>query len=141
MTAFTKFNTFLEDLGKEVHNFSTDQLKVALTNTDITSATTKYADISAGEPSGDAGYTAGGNNVTVSSWSQSGGAASLVLTDPATWTAATSLGPFKAAVLYNNSAPNKEAIGGWIYSTGTTLAATETFTVDLPTGAVLTIGP
>ncbi len=94
------------------------------------------AEISAGN-----GYTAGGNQATISSSSQTSGTYKLVLADPATWTASGgSIGPFQYAVLYNDTAANDELIGWWDYGSAVTLNAGETFTVDFDASTgVLTI--
>jgi hypothetical protein len=63
-----------------------------------------------------------------------------VLSDPATWTASGSVGPFRYAILYNDTATNDELIGWWDYGSSITLASGETFKVDFdPTNGVLTI--
>ena len=73
----------------------------------------------------------------------SSGTYKLVLADPATWTAAGgSIGPFRYAVLYNDSptSPADPLIGWWDYGSSITLATGETFTVDFdPTSGVLTL--
>lgn len=45
MATFTKFDQFVEDLAKGVHNLSTGQIKVALTNTAPVAANAVYADL------------------------------------------------------------------------------------------------
>lgn len=139
MAAFNKFNSFVEALAEKVHNLGSDTLKVMLTNTAPVATNSVKADIT--EVSAGNGYTAGGNTASVTSSSQSGGVYRLVLGDPATWTASGgSIGPFRYAVLYNDTATNKELIGWWDYGSALTLAAGESFTVDFdPTTGVLTL--
>lgn len=139
MAAFNKFNSFVEALAEKVHNLGSDTLKVMLTNTAPVATNSVKADIT--EISAGNGYTAGGNTASVTSSSQSGGVYRLVLGDPATWTASGgSIGPFRYAVLYNDTATNKELIGWWDYGSALTLAAGESFTVDFdPTTGVLTL--
>ena len=49
-------------------------------------------------------------------------------------------GPFRYAVLYNDSATNKELIGWWDNGASVTLASGESFTVDYDASAgVLTL--
>jgi hypothetical protein len=140
MAAFNKFNSFVEALAEKAHNLGSDTLKVYLTNAtpDAAADTVKadLAEISAGN-----GYTAGGNQASQSSSAQSSGTYKLVLGDPATWTATTgTIGPFRYAVLYNDTASSDELIGWWDYTTNITLQIGETFTVDFdPTNGVLTI--
>lgn len=140
MASFNKFNSFVEALAEKVHNLGADTLKVYLSNATPDAAAdsikTDLAEIGAGN-----GYTAGGNTASVSSSAQSSGTYKLVLADPATWTASGgSIGPFRYAVLYNDTATNDELIGWWDYASSITLAAGETFKVDFdPTNGVLTI--
>jgi hypothetical protein len=88
------------------------------------------------------GYTAGGAAVTVTASSQSGGTYKLVAND-VVFTATTGFGPFRYAVLYNDTAGAANArplIGWWDYGSAVTLQALETFTVDLDqANGVLTI--
>lgn len=139
MAAFNKFNSFVEALAEKVHNLGSDTLKVMLTNTaPVATNSTKanLTEISAGN-----GYTAGGNTAAVTSSSQTSGTYRLILGDPATFTASGgSIGPFQYAVLYNDSATNKELIGWWDYGSSITLASGESFAVDFdPTTGVLTL--
>lgn len=130
MAAFNKFNSFVEAVAEKVHNLGADSLKVMLSNTApvaTNSVKTDITEIAAGN-----GYTAGGNVASVSSSAQTSGTYKLVLSDPATWTATGgSIGPVRYAVLYNDTATNKELIGWWDYGSSVTLATGETFTVDL----------
>lgn len=129
MASFNKFNSFVEAVAEKVHNLGADTLKVALTNTAPTSGNTVFANIT--EISAGNGYTAGGNQAAITSSSQTGGLYRLILADPATWVASGgSIGPFRYAVLYNDTATNDELIGWWDYGSSITLGAGETFTVD-----------
>lgn len=139
MAAFNKFNSFVEALAEKVHNLGSDTLKVMLTNTAPVATNSVKADLT--EISAGNGYTAGGNTASVTSSAQTSGTYKLVLGDPATWTASGgSIGPFRYAVLYNDTATNKELIGWWDYGSSITLAAGESFAVDFdPTTGVLTL--
>jgi hypothetical protein len=140
MASFNKFNAFVEHVAEKVHNLGSDTLKVYLSNATPSASDdavkTDLAEISAGN-----GYTAGGNAASITSSSQTSGTYKLVLADPATWTAAGgTIGPFRYAVLYNDTATNDELIGWWDYGSSITLAIGETFTVDFDaTNGVLTI--
>jgi len=134
MAAFNKFNSFVEALAEKKHDLGADTLKVMLTNAAPVATNAVKADLT--EISAGNGYTAGGNTASVTSSAQTSGTYKLVLGDPATWTASGgSIGPFRYAVLYNDTAASDELIGWCI-----TLAAGESFAVDFdPTTGVLTL--
>lgn len=151
MAAFNKFNAFVEDVAEKVHNLGSDALKIMLTNTspnaaDIAfdtsvdlriEATSNALDLVTG-----GGYTAGGAAVTITASIQTAGTYKLTGND-VVFTATTGFGPFRYAVLYNNTAGAASArpvIGWWDYGSAVTLLASETFTVDLDqTNGILTI--
>jgi len=129
MAAFQKFQPFVEALANKGHDLANDTLKVALTNTQPTAAAGVFGDIT--EVAAGNGYTAGGNVTTTVSSSQTDGTYRLVLQDPATWTAAGGVvGPFQWAILYNDTAANKDLVGYWNYGAPVTLADGESFSVD-----------
>lgn len=135
---FNKFNTFVLELGKGTHNFPSDTVKVVLSNSAPSAANTKLSDIT--QISGTNGYTTGGSTATVSSWTQSSGTAKLILAD-VTFSASGSVGPFRYAVLYNDTAPNDELIGWYDYGSALTMANSgDQFVVDFDgSNGVLTI--
>lgn len=138
MATFNKFNIFVQDLANGVHNFTPstgDSLKVYLTNeTPSASADALKADLA--EISAGSGYTSGGNEATISSSLQTSGTYKLVLGDPATWVSTGTIGPFRYAVLYNDTTTmkTKPLIGWWDYGSSVTLANGETFAVDFDAG-------
>jgi hypothetical protein len=140
VATYNKFDAFVEALAEKVHNLGSDTLKVYLSNATPDAANdavkADLAEISAGN-----GYTAGGNTATQTSSSQTAGVYKLVLADPATWTAAGgSIGPFRYAVLYNDTSASDNLIAWWDYGTSITLGAGDTFSVDFdPSTGVLTI--
>lgn len=130
MAAYTKYHCFVEDMAEKVHNLGSDVLKVALTNTAPNVSThtglANITEIAAGN-----GYTAGGNQATQISSSQSSGTYSLSLGDPATWVASGgTIGPFRYAVLYNDTSTGDRLIAYWDYGQSITLQDTETFKAD-----------
>ena len=137
MASFNKFNSFVEALAEKVHNLGSDTLKVYLSNATPDAAADSVkgdlAEISAGN-----GYTAGGNTTTITT-STATGTAKVVGTDPATWTASGgTIGPFRYAVLYNDTAASDELIGWWDYGSNVTLASGESFTWDAdPTNGII----
>jgi hypothetical protein len=134
MAAFNKFNQFVQDLSSGVHQLQTGTshvLKVLLTNTAPVATNAVKADLT--EISAGNGYTAGGISVGTITGAQSSGTFKLVGgTDPV-WTATGAVGPFRYAVVYNDTptSPADPLIGWWDYGSAVTLANTDTFTVDL----------
>ena len=139
MATFNKFDSFVEALAEKKHDLGADTLKVMLTLTAPISTNAVKADLT--EIAEGNGYTAGGNTATITSSAQTSGTYKLVLADPATWTATGgAIANFRYAVLYNDTALNKELIGYWDYGSTVTLNANETFKVDFdPTTGVLTV--
>ena len=140
MASFNNFNAFVEHVAEKVHNLGADTLKVLLANTAPTSANSVKADLT--EISAGNGYTAGGGTPAISSSAQTSGTYKLVLADVVFTAAGGSIGPFRYAVLYNDtpSSPADPLIGYWDYGSSITLLDGETFTVDFDaTNGVLTI--
>jgi hypothetical protein len=138
MATFNKFNSFVEAVAEKVHNLGSDTLKVLLTNTAPVAGNSVKADLT--EISAGNGYTAGGTAASITSSSQSSGTYKLVLGDVVFTASGGTIGPFRYAVLYNDTATNDELIGWWDYGSAVTLNAGETFTVDFDASAgVLTI--
>lgn len=137
MASYVKFQPFVEALAEKVHNLGADTLKVALTNTAPNASDATLSQIT--QIANGNGYTTGGTQATISSSAQTSGTYKLVLND-VVFTASGSLGPFRYAVLYNDTASNDELIGYWDYGSSVTLASGDTFTVDFDGSAgVLTI--
>lgn len=140
MATYNKFNSFVEDLAEKIHNLGSDTLKVMLTNTAPTAANAVKGDLT--EISAGNGYTAGGTAATISSSAQTSGTYKLVLADVVFTAAGGSIGPFRYAVLYNDTptSPADPLIGYWDYGSSITLASGESFTVDFDgTNGVLTL--
>lgn len=132
MAAFNKFDIFLENLSEKVHDLDLDVLKVYLSNTTplvTNSVKLDIAEIAAGN-----GYVAGGSDATAAT-SRTGGTTSVTGVD-IVWTASVgSIGPFRYAILYNDTptSPADPLIGWWDYGSALTLNAGESFTVDFGT--------
>lgn len=140
MATFNKFNQFVEDLAKKVHNLSSDTLKVALTNSAPVATNTVLANIT--QIANGNGYTTGGTQTTQSSCAQTSGTLKLVSGDVVFTASGGSMGPFRYVVLYNDTptSPADPLIGWFDYGSSITLADTETFTVDFDgTNGVLTV--
>ncbi len=137
MAVFNKFNSFVEAMAEKVHNLGADTLKVVLTNSAPVATNTQLSNIT--QIANGNGYTTGGTTAALTSSSQTSGLYKLVLAD-VVFTATGSMGPFRYAVLYNDTATNDELIGWWDYGSSITLASGETFTVDFdPSNGVLTV--
>lgn len=128
MASFQKFRSFVEAVAEKAHNLGSDTLKVLLTNTAPVNTNTQKSDLT--EISAGNGYTAGGTAVTVTSSAQSGGTYKLVGSDVVFTASGGDIGPFRYAVLYNDTSTNDLLIGWWDYASSITLHDTETFTVD-----------
>ena len=140
MSAFNKFNQFVEDLAEKVHNLGADTIKVLLTNTAPAVGNSVKADLT--EISAGNGYTAGGTQATVASSAQSSGTYKLVLSDVTFTAAGGSIGPFRYAILYNDTptAPADPLIGWYDYGSSITLTDGNSFLVDFDgTNGVLTL--
>jgi hypothetical protein len=140
LATYNKYQNFVEDLIEGVHDFDAHTIKVMLSNTAPNAAThTVRADSS--ELSGGGGYTSGGTATTITT-SEASGTAKVVGTDVVFTAAAGTIGPFRYAILYNDtpSSPADPLIGWWDYGSSITLADTETFTVDFdPTNGIFTV--
>jgi hypothetical protein len=140
MAAFNKFNQFVEDLAEKVHNLGADIIKVLLTNTAPAAGNSVKADLT--EISAGNGYAAGGTQASVASSAQSGGTYKLVLGDVTFTAAGGAIGPFRYAVLYNDTpaAPADPLIGWYDYGSSITLTDGNSFLVDFDgTNGVLTL--
>jgi hypothetical protein len=138
MATYNKFNQFTKDLIDGVYDMDGHTFKVALTNTAPTSANTILSNIT--QVANGNGYTTGGTASTIST-STSSGTAKVTGTD-VVFTASGSLGPFRYAVLYDDTptSPADPLIAWWDYGSSITLASTETFTVDFDgTNGIFTI--
>ncbi|MGD9209255.1 MAG: hypothetical protein PVI90_00695 [Desulfobacteraceae bacterium] len=123
------FYCFSADLAHGVHNFSSDTLKLALTNSAPTQATDdEFSDIS--EISAGDGYTADGETITVSSSSQTAGVYSLVTLGTVEWESTGTIGPFRYIPLYNDDATNDELISYYDIGSNVTLYNGDRYTLD-----------
>src|SRR3974390_735658 len=142
MAAYNKFNLFVDYLCKAQVNFSSDTIKVMLSNTAPVATNAKYSDISGNEIASGNGYTTGGATSTISvanaSGTETGTAADV------TWTASGgSVGPFRYAVVYDNTNTDKSLIAWFDYGSSITLNSGESFTVEpnsaSPNGTLFTL--
>lgn len=131
MATYNKFQAWAETMVESA-NLGSDQFVIALTNTAPVATNSVLADIT------QISYTnLSSRNVTTSSATQSGGTFSLTLAD-LVLTASGSVGPFRYAVLFDDTLAGDPLVGWWDYGSSITMANGETFTVDF-TGAALTL--
>jgi len=140
MVAFSKLNSFVENLAEGVFNLGSDMLKLALSNTLPVVTNAVLADIS--EISAGNGYTAGGLTVTVNSSQQVSGVYRLNIQDIVLSASGGTIGPFRYAYLYDDTptSPADPLIGYWDNGSSVTLANGESITFDFDqTNGVLTV--
>lgn len=143
MATFNKYNQFVADLASGVHQLQTGTshvLKVALSDTTPSATHATLSQVT--ELTTGGGYTAGGVSVGTITGSQSSGTFKLTGgTDPV-WTGSGGGFTARYAILYNDTptSPADPVIGWWDYGSSVTIAAGETFTVDLDqTNGILTL--
>lgn len=135
MATFNKFNQFVEDQAKKVHNLNADTLKVMLTNSAPSATNAILSDIT--EITAQNGYSAGGGTATFVSGAQTSGTYKLVLAAVTFTASGGSIGPFRYAVLYNSTptSPLKPLIGWYDYTTNLTTTDGNQFVVSMDQSA------
>lgn len=130
MATYNKFQDFSEQLVRGVHDWDAHVFKIALTNTAPVATQTTWNLTDHPAPAAANGYTAGGTATTIAI-SETTGTTTVTGTQVVFTATAGGIGPFRYAILYNDSAtsPADAAIAYWDYASSVTLADTETFTV------------
>ncbi len=138
MASFNKFQQFVEDIGKGVHNLATGALTIALTATANAPVATNAILGNLTQVS----YTNLSTRLcTTTSFVHTTGTAKLLLVD-LVLTASGTVAAFQYVVLYNDTptSPADPLIGWYDYGSALTLSNGETFTIDFDgSGGVLTI--
>jgi hypothetical protein len=127
-SAWNKFNDFSEQLVRGVHDFDANTFKVVLTNSAPTAANTILSDIT--QIANGGGYTTGGETTTITISETSG--TTTVSGTEIVWTGSgAGFGPFRYAVLYNDSSTSPaDALIAWFdYGSAISVGAGETFTL------------
>jgi hypothetical protein len=129
MATFNKINQYVADLHNGIHDFSADQLAIAVTDTAPTASDLVYSDISSPLASTN---LSGANPyyITTTSSTQTAGAYKLVLAD-LVLTASGAYGPFRYIAVYNTAAASSQLIGWADVGSEVSLTTGQTFTVDL----------
>lgn len=130
MAAYNKYDQTIADVFNKKHDFSADTFKYALTNTLPSAADNTLAEVS--EIAAGNGYTAGGEQVSITSSTQTDGVLSVVPTADVVFTASGgSIGPFQYVVFYNSTPTGGLTVSYFDRGSPVTLLDTETFTVDV----------
>lgn len=142
MASFNKFQQFVQDLCEKVHNLSSDQVEVYLSNaTPSASADAVKADLA--EISTGNGYS--GPQDTQNTGAEATGTYTLTGTKVVITASGGSIGPFQYVVLQNTTptSPADPLIGWWDYGSALTLLDGETFSIKFngseTTGTILTV--
>ncbi len=143
-SAFNKFQDFSEQLIRGVHDWDAHVFKVALSNTAPAATDVSLATGGAHPPPAAAnGYTAGGTATTIAV-SETTGTTTVTGTQVVYTATAGGIGPFRYAILYNDTATSPaDALIGWFdYGSSITLADTESLTIQFNSttpGTILTL--
>lgn len=131
MATYQKFYAVSDNLAEGVYVLGSHTLKIMLTNSAPVATNSVKADLT--EISAGNGYSAGGATVSVTSSTQTTGLYKLIVSDVVFTASGGSIGPFRYAVLYDDTptSPADPLLGFWDYGSSITLAAGETFTVDV----------
>lgn len=135
MPTLQKFNDFAEQVLRAKHDFGTHVFKAVLTNTAPAATATVLADIAQVS-----GGTAGGYVLDGVTLSETGGTAKVVITDEVITASGGSIGPFRYAVVYNDTTSGKPLVGFIDRGDSITLLDGEALTLDFDAAAgVLTL--
>jgi len=122
-STFNKFDYFVEDITKKIHNLGSDQLTVALTDTLPVRTNHVLADIT------QISYTnLGSRNITTISDSQTSGTLNLKLTS-FTIAATGTVAQFRYVVIYNSTAASGNLIGWFDYGSEVNLTNTQSLSI------------
>lgn len=127
-SSFNKFNSFVEAVAEKKHNLGSDQLVIALcaaANAPV-ATNTVLADLT------QVAYTyCSTRNLTTTGSSQTSGTYSLAVSDLTLTATGGAIGPFRYAVVYNDTATNDELVGWYDYGADITVADGESLLLDL----------
>lgn len=140
MATFNKFQDFVEQLGKGVHQLHAagHTVKVYLSNATPDAALDAVkADLAEITPEN--GYPAGGTDIQ-NDYTESTGTGTLTGVDVIFTASGGSFGPFRYVVLYNDTptSPADPLVAWWDYGSSISCNDGETFTVDFG-ASILTI--
>lgn len=130
MSAYNKFQDYVEQVNKAVHNWSAHTYKALLTNSAPVATNTVKSDIT--EISAGNGYTAGGMTLDTVTLSETSGTAKGTIADEVLTASGGAIATFRYVVVYNDTATSPaDALVMWYdYGSSLALADGETFTID-----------
>lgn len=130
MAVYNKFQDYVDQLNRAVHNWASHTFKAALTNTAPVATNTVFANIT--EISAGNGYTAGGMTLDSVTLSETAGTAQVSIADEVLTASGGSIGPFRYVVIYNDTptSPADPLVNWYDYGASITLLTGETFTID-----------
>lgn len=144
MATFNKFQDFSEQLARGVHDWDAHTFKIALTNTlPVNTQVSLDTVTNHAAPAAANGYTAGGTATTITV-AEVTGTTTVSGTQVVFTATAGGIGPFRYAVLYNDTAtsPADALVGWWDYGSSVTLNEAETLMVKFSNtspGAIFTL--
>jgi len=122
--AFTKIDSFVENLAEKKIDLSGAGLTIALTNTAHQAAWDELADLTQID------YTNLSSRVlTVTSSAQTSGTYKLVLAD-LVLTASGAVGPFQYVYIYDDASTGDKLIGYYDYGSAVSMVSGDSFTID-----------
>lgn len=130
MATYNKFQDYVDQLNRGVHNWASHTFKGGFTNSAPVATNTIYANLT--EITAANGYSAGGYTLDTVTLSETSGTAKVTIADEVFTASGGSVGPFRYVPIYNDTATSPaDALVCWYdYGSSITLASTETFTID-----------
>lgn len=138
MATYNKFQDFVEQLAEGIHDMDAHTFKIMLVNSPAPVATnTVKADLT--EISAGNGYSAGGTALASVTSTESAGTYTFDAADLVFTASGGVIGPFRYAVLYNDTAASDNLIGWWDYGSSISLNDTETLTIVFGGSGIFTL--
>jgi hypothetical protein len=120
-SSYYKYNSFVADVANKLHNFGSDTIEVALTNTAPVATNTSV--------NGEIAYTnLSARDLTLTSSTQTSGTYSLICQD-LTLTASGNVATFRYVALRNKTA--NKVIGWYDYGSSISMISGDSFAVNL----------
>lgn len=133
MASYQKFQDYVEQVNRGVHQWHSHTFKAVFCNTAPVAGNSVLADLT--QISNGGGYTGGaGGGVTLDgvTLSEASGTAKVVITDEVFTATGASVGPLRYVAIYNDSptSPADPLVCFFDYGSSITLLDTETLTID-----------